>query len=104
MGQLGALVVWRRLLCRHSKLSGTLNAPCRQSSPPSDKERLGKILMQVADQNKAICARRLEALAPTLDVISALSLIVLMVVVNLYSIVPFSELILKMMDEASSLN
>lgn len=70
----------------------------------SDKERLGKILMQVADQNKAIYTRRLEALAPALGVISALSLMVLMIVVNLYSIIPFSELISKMMDEASSLS
>lgn len=69
----------------------------------SDKERLGQILMQVADQNKAIYARRLENVAPILGVISGLSVMVLMVVVNLYSIIPFSELISKMMDEASSL-
>jgi len=68
-----------------------------------DNDRLGKILMQVTDQNKAIYTRRLGALAPTLGVISAVSLMVLMVV-NLFSIVAFSELISKMMDEASSPN
>jgi general secretion pathway protein F len=70
-------------------------------SMASDKERLGEILEQVADQNRAIYVRRLEVLQPIMSVIGGLSMVLVYGITGLYSIVPFSELFGKLMSDAS---
>lgn len=70
-------------------------------SMASDKERLGEILEQVADQNRAIYIRRLEILQPIMATIGGLSMILVYAVTGLYSIVPFSELFGRLMEDAS---
>ena len=70
-------------------------------SMASDKERLGEILEQVADQNRAIYVRRLEVLQPIMAVIGGLSMVLVYAITGLYSIVPFSELFGKLMEDAS---
>lgn len=70
-------------------------------SMASDKERLGEILEQVADQNRSIYVRRLEVLQPIMQVIGGLSMILVYGITGLYSIVPFSDLFGKLMQDAS---
>lgn len=70
-------------------------------SMASDKDRLGEILEQVADQNKAIYIRRLEVLQPIMQLIGGLSMVLVYAITGLYSIVPFSELFGVLMNEAS---
>ncbi len=70
-------------------------------SMASDKERLGEILEQVADQNRSIYVRRLEVLQPIMAVIGGLSMILVYGITGLYSIVPFSDLFGKLMADAS---
>lgn len=70
-------------------------------SMASDKDRLGEILEQVADQNRAIYVRRLEVLQPVMAVIGGLSMVLVYAITGLYSIVPFSELFGKLMSDAS---
>lgn len=70
-------------------------------SMASDKERLGEILEQVADQNRAVYIRRLEVLQPVMAGISGMSMIVVYGISGLYSIVPFSELFGRLMEDAS---
>lgn len=69
-------------------------------SMATDKERLGEILEQVADQNKSIYIRRLEVLQPIMATIGGLSMILVYAITGLYSIVPFSELFEKLMSDA----
>jgi general secretion pathway protein F len=68
-------------------------------SMATDKERLGEILEQVADQNKSIYIRRLEVLQPIMATIGGLSMILVYAITGLYSIVPFSELFGKLMSD-----
>lgn len=70
-------------------------------SMATDKDRLGEILEQVSDQNRAIYVRRLEVLQPIMQVIGGLSMVLVYAVTGLYSIVPFSELFGKLMSDAS---
>lgn len=70
-------------------------------SMASDKERLGEILEQVADQNRSIYVRRLEVLQPIMAVLGGLSMILVYAITGLYSIVPFSDLFGKLMEDAS---
>jgi general secretion pathway protein F len=70
-------------------------------SMASDKERLGDILEQVADQNRAIYIRRLEILQPIMQFISGISMVLVYGITGLYSIVPFSDLFGKLMGDAS---
>lgn len=70
-------------------------------SMASDKERLGEILEQVSDQNRAIYVRRLEVLQPIMQVIGGLSMVLVYAITGLYSIVPFSELFGRLMEDAS---
>lgn len=70
-------------------------------SMASDRDRLGDILEQVADQNRAIYIRRLELLQPILAGIGAASMILVYGISGLYSIVPFSELFGRLMEDAS---
>lgn len=69
-------------------------------SMATDKERLGEILEQVADQNKAIYIRKLEVLQPIMQTIGGISMILVYAITGLYSIVPFSELFGKLMSDA----
>lgn len=70
-------------------------------SMASDKERLGEILEQVADQNRAIYIRRLEVLQPIMGFVGGVSMILVYGITGLYSIVPFSDLFGKLMADAS---
>jgi general secretion pathway protein F len=70
-------------------------------SMATDKERLGEILEQVADQNRAVYIRRLEVLQPIMQVIGGLSMVLVYGITGLYSIVPFSDLFGKLMGDAS---
>ena len=70
-------------------------------SMASDKERLGEILEQVADQNRSIYVRRLEVLQPIMAVLGGLSMVLVYAITGLYSIVPFSDLFGKLMEDAS---
>lgn len=70
----------------------------------SDKDRLADIMSEVAEQNRALYVRRLEFLEPMMKVVQVLGISTLFVVVNLYSIVPFSQLFSSLMAEANSLN
>ncbi|QAY80150.1 type II secretion system F family protein [Sphingosinicella sp. BN140058] len=70
-------------------------------SMATDKERLGEILEEVADQNKAIYVRRLELMQPIMGAIGGLSMILVYAITGLYSIVPFSELFGALMQDAS---
>lgn len=70
-------------------------------SMASDKERLGEILEEVADQNRSIYVRRLEVLQPIMAVIGGISMVLVYGITGLYSIVPFSELFGKLMSDAS---
>lgn len=69
-------------------------------SMATDKERLGEILEEVADENKSIYIRRLEILQPIMATIGGLSMILVYAITGLYSIVPFSELFEKLMSDA----
>src|SRR3546814_7593606 len=66
----------------------------------TDKERLGEILEEVADENKSIYIRRLEILQPIMATIGGLSMILVYAITGLYSIVPFSELFEKLMSRS----
>src|SRR3546814_20667566 len=65
-------------------------------SMATDKERLGEILEEVADENKSIYIRSLEILQPLMATIGCLSMILVYAITGLYSIVPFSELFEKL--------
>ncbi|AXK44118.1 type II secretion system F family protein [Erythrobacter aureus] len=70
-------------------------------SMATDKEALGGILEQVADQNRAIYIRRLEIVQPVMAMIGGISMVLVYAITGLYSIVPFSELFGKLMGDAS---
>ena len=70
-------------------------------SMATDKDRLGEILEQVADQNRAIYVRRLEIMQPIMALVSGLSMMIVYGLVSLYSIIPFSDLFGKLMSDAS---
>lgn len=70
-------------------------------SMASDKERLGEILEEVADMNRSIYVRRLEVLQPIMAVLGGLSMVLVYAITGLYSIVPFSDLFGKLMEDAS---
>lgn len=64
----------------------------------SDKDRLGIILDQVADQNRAGYIRRLEIIQPIMGLVGGLSMSMVYAVVGLYSVVPFSGVLGGLMD------
>lgn len=70
-------------------------------SMATDKDRLGEILEQVADQNRSIYIRRLEILQPIMTFIGGMSMVLVYGITGLYSIVPFAELFGVLMDDAS---
>lgn len=70
----------------------------------TDKERLGEILTQVADQNKALYIRRLNSVQPVLGFTGGLSMIIVYGVSGLYSIVPFAGLFEQLLGSAYGTN
>ncbi len=70
-------------------------------SMATDKEALGGILEEVADQNRAIYIRRLEVIQPVMAMVGGVSMVLVYAITGLYSIVPFSELFGKLMSDAS---
>lgn len=69
-------------------------------SMASDKESLGIILEQVADQNRAVYIRKLELVQPVLQFIGGFSMVIVYGVSGLYSIVPFAGLFEQLMGSA----